>query len=293
MMKGDRLLAQEEIIEKNEDLLLSTGFHIKFVTMNHNSPLHWHRAIEILYILNGNAIVNIENEKYCLKPLDFIVIDSSKVHDVIYGLPQTMGICIHISKNFMRRYIPDIELLHIKCYSEKICPQQQKSYNELCEYMKDLIILYVNQTQSYNLRSNALVLQILANLIDYYSIPVAESITTLNYNKLARMEQICDYVQNNYKEIISLQQVSDTIGLNKEYFCRFFKQNMGLSFLNYVQQIRINHIYHDLIQLDDSIQEIIEKHGFTNQKLFYRKFKETYSCTPRQLRTIARNNPYI
>ena len=94
-------------------------------------------------------------------------------------------------------------------------------------------------------------------------------------------------------EEISLQDAADELGLNREYFCRFFKQNTGISFIRYVNQVRINHIYQELLHSDEGIQEITERHGFYNQKLFYRMFKERYECTPRELRSMARNNPYL
>ncbi len=107
---------------------------------------------------------------------------------------------------------------------------------------------------------------------------------------MCRLEQICDYVEHHYTEEISLQDAADEQGLNKEYFCRFFKQNTGTSFIRYVNQVRLGHIYQDLLHAEGSIQEITERHGFFNQKLFYRMFKERYGCTPRELRSMARDN---
>ena len=110
---------------------------------------------------------------------------------------------------------------------------------------------------------------------------------------MERLDQICTYVEHHYMEEISLQDAADELGLNREYFCRFFKQNTGISFIRYVNQVRINHIYQELLHSDEGIQEITERHGFYNQKLFYRMFKERYDCSPRQLKDLARNNPYI
>lgn len=112
-------------------------------------------------------------------------------------------------------------------------------------------------------------------------------------SNMQRLDQICAFVEHHYTEDISLQEAADELGLNREYFCRFFKQNTGTSFIKYVNQVRINRIYQDLLCTDDSIQDIMEKHGFYNQKLFYRMFKERYECTPREMRNMARNNPYL
>ena len=47
---------------ENVTLEPDVGFDIRFVTMDHNSPFHWHREMEILYILNGHATVHMEGE---------------------------------------------------------------------------------------------------------------------------------------------------------------------------------------------------------------------------------------
>lgn len=278
---------------ENVNLQPDVGFDIRFVTMNHNSPFHWHRELEILYILNGHATVNMDGERYELNPLDAIVMDYAKIHEVIYELPQTMGICIHVSRQLLRRYMVDPELMAIRCAGQWLNEEQRDYYNELCSYLKELTVLYVNQKKTYQLKSTALILEILTCLIEHFSKPIAKSASVAKVGNMERLEQICDYVEHNYKEEIMLQDAADELGLNREYFCRFFKQNTGTSFIQYVNQVRLNHIYQDLLHTDDSVQEIMERHGFFNQKLFYRMFKERYECTPREARNMAQNNPYI
>ena len=54
------------------------------------------------------------------------------------------------------------------------------------------------------------------------------------------------------------------------YFCRFFKKCMGVTFLEYQNELRLSYIYRDLITTEDSVRDILERHGFTNYKLFRR-----------------------
>lgn len=269
------------------------GFQVRFVTMKHNSPLHWHREMEILYILNGSAVVHMKGEKWHLKPLDLLVVDSSIVHDVIYALPQTMGICIHISKSYMRRFMPEVELLQIVCTPDSMNQGKEKGYMNLCQYLKELTVLYFEQKQSYLFRCSATILQIMAQLVEDFGMMANETMETSNVEDLARVEQIFQYVEKNYKEQISLQEASDQLGLNKEYFCRFFKRCTGMTFLQYVNQVRLSHIYQDLLYSKGGIQEVIEKNGMYNVKLFYRIFKERYGCTPREVQKMGRGNPLI
>lgn len=277
----------------NVDSNLDDGFNIMFVTMNHNTPPHWHRAIEILYILNGNATVQIDNSKYKVNPLDMIVIDSSHPHDVRYALPHTMGICIYISKTFMRKYVPNLELMQINCNTDELLSQQQEPYMQLCEFLKDLTLLYVNQPDTYLLDSNATILKIMSCLVTHFSTLMTDTISVTDIKNIERMEQINEYVKKHYKEPITLQDAADELMLNKDYFCRFFKKNMGVSFITYINHVRISHIYHELLHSDDNTLDIMERNGFYNQKVFYRLFKERYGCTPRELRKLKRENPFL
>lgn len=264
-----------------------TGFSVRFVTKDHNSPLHWHRELEILYILNGHAAVVMDGVRHEINPQQAIVMDYSQIHEVFYALPQTMGICIHISKQLERRYLSDAELLEIHCCGDAVPREKEEAYREILACLKELTILYVNQKNTYRMRSNALILQMMAALVESFSEPVTRGGMAAKAGNMERLEKICGFVERHYREEISLQQAAEELGLNREYFCRFFKQNTGTSFLRYVNQVRIGHIYQDLLHTDDSVGEIMERHGFYNQKLFHRMFKERYGCTPRELRRMG------
>ena len=198
-----------------------------------------------------------------------------------------------MSRQLLRRYLPEAEPFAIRCSGQRLRPGQQEYYNEICGYLKELTVLYVNQNETYRLKSTARILELLACLVEHFSEPVSMVATQTRAGKMERLEQICMYVDHHYREEMTLQEAADELGLNREYFCRFFKQSTGSSFMRYVNQVRLNYIYQDLLHTDDPVQEIMERHGFFNQKLFYRMFKERYHCTPRQARRMAENNPYV
>jgi AraC-like DNA-binding protein len=99
-----------------------------------------------------------------------------------------------------------------------------------------------------------------------------------------RIHEVIAYTDEHYREPISLSDVADHVGLDKKYFCRFFKKHMGMSFLHYLNEIRLAHIYQDIVNTQDPIHEIAEKNGMTNQKLFNHTFKELYGCKPSAVR---------
>lgn len=118
--------------------------------------------------LNGHATVRMDDLVHQLNPLDAIVMDYSKIHEVLYELPQTMGICIHVSRNLLREYVPDTELLSISCSGSYIPEEKKEAYSRLCEHLSKLTVLYVNQKNTYRMRSTALILEILAGLLENF-----------------------------------------------------------------------------------------------------------------------------
>ena len=98
------------------------------------------------------------------------------------------------------------------------------------------------------------------------------------------LEKAVTYMQLNYKERLTLSMISKHVALNPEYFCRLFKKHMGFTFLEYLNQIRLIKIYDDLLFTNHTIMIIIERHGFSNYKVFSRLFKESYGCRPSELR---------
>ena len=59
-----------------------------------------------------------------------------------------------------------------------------------------------------------------------------------------------------------------------------------MTFLEYVNSVRLQHFYEDLLNTDYTVTELLTRNGFTNYKLFLRLFKQTYGCTPMQKRRI-------
>lgn len=130
-------------------------------------------------------------------------------------------------------------------------------------------------------------MQTAAQLIRYFSSTSAVQLADTHLMTIDRIRKVMSYVEEHYKENISLQDVSDLLGIGKEYFCRFFKKNMGISFLQYLNEVRLSHIYQGLMDTELPIAELMEENGFSNQKLFNRSFKALYGCTPSSVRKTS------
>ncbi len=248
------------------------------------NPLHWHEALEILYPLNGDVELLMDGEQFHLPKKNLTVIESRRAHSMLVSGERAMNICVHISKEKLKNYLPDIELYQITCMPDKISDQQFPAYLEICQMMTLLTKLYLLETPEVSLESEGIILQVLAHLIRHFGIRAQGKAPDSNQLLTDRIHQILSWVETHYSDPISLSDVADQLAISREYFCRLFRQSMGITFQEYLTGLRLNHAYQDLLYTTTPVSEIMENNGFTNQKRFNASFKKLYGCTPSEVR---------
>lgn len=87
-------------------------------------------------------------------------------------------------------------------------------------------------------------------------------------------------MQQNYHSKISLTDVADHVYYNPTYLSRLLKSQVGVSFTNYLNKIRITHAEDMLCKTNDSISAIAKAVGYESMGYFYKKFKEKNGCSP-------------
>jgi len=267
---------------------LTSGFRITYVTAPGGyHPPHWHEELEILFHLNGESDITIDGKKYQLHPKHMIVVDARQVHSTFSHDPTSMFVCIHISKSYMEKYVPGLDLYQFRCTPEDVRDDNFQDYLDTCMLLQDLTKAYIRNPVTLSMETEGYVLQIFARLIQHFSRPQSTMPENASLRNAERIRTAISYVIAHYKEPVSLQEAADQLGFSKEYFCRFFKKAMGMSFLQYVNEVRAAHIYQDLENTDLPVAEIMEQNGFTNQKLFNRTFKRIYGCTPSAVKRKA------
>ena len=261
-----------------------TGVQIQYYTNRGKyNPVHWHSAIELIYILNGQGTIMIEGRDYPVVAGEFLVVDSNRMHETKCA-KASMMVMIHFSRSSMKNFIPDLEQYHFHCTREELHKEQLEGYLSVCEMLKKLPPLYVMQPQGYRLKSQAIAMEIFFELLNHFSTRDKAVQTTGKAEVLERLGEMIEYIELHHKEPISLEQISSHFYLSREYFSRFFKQNMGVTFSRYVNQVRLMHIYQDICNTTDGILALADKHGFSNYKLFNKMFRETYGCMPSDVR---------
>jgi AraC-like DNA-binding protein len=101
-----------------------------------------------------------------------------------------------------------------------------------------------------------------------------------NFENNKRLELVYEYINDNFKDKIKLEDVSSLINMSNVSFNRFIKSRTGKTFIEYLNDIRISHASMKLIEGDHRISEIAFECGFNNIANFNRIFKKIKNCTP-------------
>jgi AraC-like DNA-binding protein len=276
---------------ENMKKLSDSGIQISYLTIPGGyRPAHWHEELELLYQLNGETDINIEGEKHRLLKKHLMVVNSSKVHSTYCHDSTETFVCVHISQKHMQKYIPDIEFYQINCCPDQIPDESFPQYQEICNLMERLTHIYIEDVFALSMEEEGIILQILALLLRYFSTNVVPVEKHTDILIKERIHDVIIYVDEHYREQISSSDLADYVGLDQKYFCRFFKKHMGMSFHHYLSEIRLAHIYQEIISTNAPIKDIAERNGMINQKLFNQKFKELYGCNPSAVRKGCSDN---
>lgn len=93
---------------------------------------------------------------------------------------------------------------------------------------------------------------------------------------------ITKYMQEHLSEDVSLHILSEEFHLNSQYISQLFKNEIGVNFLTYLTNIRMEHAKKLLLSTSLSIAEVSEQSGYGDYRVFTKVFKKSEGITPSQ-----------
>ncbi|MCF0134842.1 MAG: helix-turn-helix domain-containing protein [Lachnospiraceae bacterium] len=99
-----------------------------------------------------------------------------------------------------------------------------------------------------------------------------------------RREKIDAYIYSNYNQPLSSKELADKLYLSQGYLTRYFKKYYGMSFTDYVNNVRLEHANDDLRNSDLSITHIAYNNGFASVAAFTKAFREAFGENPSVIR---------
>ena len=99
-----------------------------------------------------------------------------------------------------------------------------------------------------------------------------------------RIQQIQNYIQANYQSQISLNDLADRLYLSNAYLSKYVKKHLGMTFMEYLNNVRLFHAVDELLYTKKNITRIALDNGFPTSAAFTKAFREVYREAPSEYR---------
>ncbi|MDS0527037.1 helix-turn-helix domain-containing protein [Clostridium sp. SHJSY1] len=246
----------------------------------------WHQEIELIYVLSGSINVRCRNIEYNLYEDDIILINMFDIHTLSANDSEILSLKINISTL-------DSEIFHFSqnrfdCNSS--IDLDKSKFIPIKQLLASLVKSNVNLDDNLEFINKSYIYKLLYILTTYFKIEDNHS----NYiNKSSeKIVSILNYVNDNFKNKISVDDLANSSYISKSYISKLFKKFIGLSFSEYLMEVRLSYGVKDLYNPNLKIEIIAEKNGFPNTRSFVAAFKNKYACLPSIFRKEINNSSF-
>lgn len=287
----------EKVIPKYGNSFLAVHYSNKYFS----APFHRHTEYELILIEEGNGLSLVGNGIKKLAKDDFILIGSNVPHiwlsDDEYYTDNTDLLSKSTYAQFGTNIFPEnmhnipemANIYHLLQESHKglyfkECPELErikKTFRKLPKKsgFKRLISLY----------------EILNHLSTYcfYEYFVNTKYKDSLYNlqpKNEKYHRVINYLNCNYQEQLSLQDIASKAQMNPAALCRYFKNITGKTLFNYIRNLRIDYATKLLVNSNLPIKKIAYDCGYNYISFFNRQFKALKNLNPTEYRNLYRHN---
>lgn len=228
---------------------------------------HWHDEIELIYCNQGSFELSVNGEKKFVNTKQLVLINSNSIHRLRFLEDQTKIITLLLSTELFD------EFKLVQCEFDLSLIKDQEQLEQLIIYLGDhldqeTLVIHNRMMQIYEL---------LLEECSVYKLAITKK-------KLPIIKQIVTYIEQHYDDELSLTILANHFHFSEVYLSRMFKEKTGITLLSYINKIRLNHAYNDLMNTSLTINEIALNHGFKNVKAFNKIFKEYYHDIPSKYR---------
>lgn len=275
IVKSDRIIYTPSVFAKTNLLHLQEIGTLEAL-VPHTSKRKNLASYLFIMVIKGKGTLSYNNNTYNLKAGDCAFIDCHKFYSH------------HTEKDlwqikWVHFYGPNTSAIYDK-YIQRggqlvFKPKNQESYiNIISEIFK-----------AANTDDSLRDMVIFNHITKLLLLLMQESVNITSIHKSSKkqnIQHIKDFIDQNYCEKITLDQLSEKFYINKFYLSRIFKEQFGISVINYVQQLKITNAKKLLRFSNLTIDEIAAECGIEDSNYFSRMFKKIEHLSPGEYRKL-------
>lgn len=261
-----------------------------FIILDHTNarfeyPIHCHPEYEINLVINTKGTRVIGDSEETFSDLDFVMVGPYMPHVWKSDLEENHVITIQFTGDLINFQIMNKRLfLPIK---QLLLDSMQglHFYGEEAERIKDEIV-ELTRLQGFQTATKFLsILHSLAHAPRRKLVSnMFETDTLIHQSKSRRISKVCRYIEENISQKITLSDAAKLVNMSDSAFSHFFKRQTNISFITYINNLRVAKACDLLANTELSASEICYDCGFNNKSNFIRLFSKRKNMTPIEYR---------
>ncbi len=266
----------------------------------HHADWNWQKVsspfIRIFYIVEGEAILHLPEEDVLLKPgymymIPAFVIHSYECHGVfkLYYIHMYEGFKNEVNLqdtyelptevragNSIRQLFEYVS----SQYPDAMLPEPDPKSYDTSAQTSNYVERYMNMELWEKMELRGAMLMIMSHFIREAKPHI--------WTSDERMKQVLRYIHEHIADKIDVEDLANLASITKTYFIRLFKQEFGLSPVQYINLKKVERAQLLLYTTDCSVKEVAYKLGFSDHSYFIRLFHKVAGITPQEYRRQLR-----
>ncbi len=244
---------------------------------------HQHDIIEIYFLISGQRYYFIDGKAHLVMPRDLVIIRENIDHKVFSaGIGTYSRYILYADREFINTTLePDTAQSLNSSIDKDIFVFKIKEASNLEIFFHKMQNLELNHTDTSDKKDalkkhcTNILKEIDKSIIHEEPTKEQEHLSYVNKNML----EIAEYINNNHADKITLDHLSSKFNLSKFYICKLFKKSIGMTFSDFLNNLRITEAKSLLENTELSISQISKTVGYNDTGYFCRMFKKTMQIT--------------
>lgn len=256
---------------------------------------HWHDEMEFTMVTQGSAVFQIDMNTVEVKAGEAIFVNRGEIHAgyLKSDLPCVFSSIVFSPELLGSRTFDAVQEKFIRPLVHKtlIPPFHMKPEDdwgrEILLYLQRIFADQANGSETCEMTTKAYLYLIFARMFDHMRLaPVKGTVPTGSHDKVERLKSVLGYIHKRYPEPLKLKELADEANMSEGHFCRFFKQMVQKSPVDYINYYRVQQACYQLENTDHKIVDIAMDVGFEHLSYFITTFKKHKNTTPSQYRKM-------
>ena len=265
------------IDDRHEVVLTNLPLGIRFFESKINTagyvPFHWHNSIEIICLLQGTLRLTVDGQLKVIHANECIAVSSGLVHDVT-NTPNHAFV-LQIPLRILNPFVKNPSQLNFQMVRSMNPTSYQAVINSFCQMNKIL----QQKKVGFLFDAEMVFIGLLKRLVLDFTEP-----TPLKSRIGTPIRNMLGYINEHYKESLSVAKLATLIGYNANYLSRLFHSQVGISLIEYIYRVRLVRFHKELIETDQSIGNLMDEFGLTNERTSRKMFHKIYKMLPLEAR---------